>query len=762
MRHQIKAFVLIALVAMGLPVALVAQPADYFWTSPSHNSMESMPCGGHDIGLNVWVENGDLLFYVSRSGVFDENNAMLKLGRFRIRLTPLLDTARSFRQTLHVNDGYMTVTDGQKKITLWVDVFKPVVHVEIESGAPLVAECDYESWRYKDRSYRRGESMQMSYKFKAPAGTFTHHDEFIPENGQLTFYHQNTDSTIFDATVSEQRLLPLRDKLYNPIGGLVNGGRLYAPEFLFKGTYNGVYSATDYQGWRYVSRERQRKFSLAIVLASSQGQRSEARNVFLTRVDSLRRAISVQADRRASRKWWNAFWQRSFIEGSDSTAEMARNYTLFRYMLGCNAMGEWPTKFNGGLFTFDPEYVDKRNAFTPDYRRWGGGTFTAQNQRLVYWPLLKTGDNDLMRAQLLFYLRILKNAELKTQFYWHHGGANFTEQIENFGLPNHDEYGVKHPQGFDAGYEYNAWLEYLWDTVLEFCQMALQNETYYGEDISQYVPLVTSCLDFFDQHYRYIARHNGIKELDGNGKLVLYPGSGAETFKMAYNASSTCAALKTVTQTLIQHFERVGADSILTKKYKKMLATLPDISYRMIDGHKCIAPATVWQRVNNTEVPQLYPVFPWRMFGVGRDSLDIALNTWKYDPYVKKFWGWAGWEQLNIFAACLGQTAEAAELTRKKLSDGAYRFPAFWGPGHDWSPDHNWGGSGMIGLQEMLLQDVGRKILLFPAWPRQWNIHFKLHANYQTTVEATLKDGKITQLKVLPASRKNDVQIMLR
>lgn len=60
MRHQIKAFVLIALVAMGTPVALVAQPADYFWTSPSHNSMESMPCGGHDIGLNVWVENGDL------------------------------------------------------------------------------------------------------------------------------------------------------------------------------------------------------------------------------------------------------------------------------------------------------------------------------------------------------------------------------------------------------------------------------------------------------------------------------------------------------------------------------------------------------------------------------------------------------------------------------------------------------------------------------------------------------------------------------
>ena len=45
-----------------------------------------MPCGGGDIGMNVWVEEGDVLFYLSRSGTFDENNCLLKQGRFRIRL----------------------------------------------------------------------------------------------------------------------------------------------------------------------------------------------------------------------------------------------------------------------------------------------------------------------------------------------------------------------------------------------------------------------------------------------------------------------------------------------------------------------------------------------------------------------------------------------------------------------------------------------------------------------------------------------------
>ncbi|MEO5996920.1 MAG: DUF5703 domain-containing protein [Chitinophagaceae bacterium] len=37
------------------------------WTSQSKNSSESMPCGGGDIGLNVWVENGEVLFYHHRT-----------------------------------------------------------------------------------------------------------------------------------------------------------------------------------------------------------------------------------------------------------------------------------------------------------------------------------------------------------------------------------------------------------------------------------------------------------------------------------------------------------------------------------------------------------------------------------------------------------------------------------------------------------------------------------------------------------------------
>lgn len=60
----------------------------------------------------------------------------------------------------------------------------------------------------------------------------------------------------------------------------------------------------------------------------------------------------------------------SLVDPADSLAVAVRNYTLFRYMLGCNAYSKWPTKFNGGLFTFDPVWVNPDMAFTPDFRRW--------------------------------------------------------------------------------------------------------------------------------------------------------------------------------------------------------------------------------------------------------------------------------------------------------------------------------------------------------------------------------------------------------
>lgn len=741
------------------------------WTTPSKNASESMPCGGGDIGLNVWVEGGDVMVYMAQSGTFDENNTMPKLGRLRIKLSPNPFADKGFKQELQLANGSIFINGNSSnspvELKIWVDVFKPLIHIDIEAKKNITAQVDYETWRFADHQPKKRENNGNSYKWAAPDALTTYADSVRYEGNGVLFYHQNLAHTIFDVTVAQQGLESVKTQLYNPLDKLIFGGYLFADNFAPIGISDGKYADTNFKSFGVKSIKPGKSHCITVVL--QHGKFSDAESWLKATTTLAQQSVKTRkSDYQKTSQWWQAFWERSFVvidpdkKLADSAPwEVGRNYQLFRHMLGCNATGNYPTKFNGGLFTVDPYFTDSTMRFTPDFRNWGGGTFTAQNQRLVYWPMLKSGDAALMKPQFDFYQRLLKSAELRSQFYWKHNGACFTEQMENFGLPNPSEYGWKRPADYDKGMEYNAWLEYEWDTVLEFCQMMLDTRSYAGSDIVQYLPLIESCLTFFDDHYQYLATQRGRKTLDGNGHLVLYPGSACETYKMAYNANSTIAALQTVTDALL-----ALPDAVLSvdKKahWQQFRNRIPPLTFRTIDGITILAPAKLWERVNNTETPQLYPVYPWGIYGLGKAGLDTAINTYKYDADAVKFRSHVGWKQDNIWAARLGLTDEAKELTLKKLGNSGRRYPAFWGPGFDWVPDHNWGGSGMIGLQEMVLQTVGNDIWLFPTWPADWDVHFKLHAPNQTTVEASLKNGKVEFVKVWPEGRAKDVIIKLR
>ncbi len=88
------------------------------------------------------------------------------------------------------------------------------------------------------------------------------------------------------------------------------------------------------------------------------------------------------------------------------------------------------------------------------------------------------------------------------------------------------------------------------------------------------------------------------------------------------------------------------------------------------------------------------------------------------------------------------------------------RFPAFWGPNYDWVPDQDHGGVLLKALQAMLVQTDGKTIYLLPAWPRDWDVDFKVHAPYRTVLEGRVRDGKVVSLDVRPPERKKDVIIM--
>lgn len=130
------------------------------------------------------------------------------------------------------------------------------------------------------------------------------------------------------------------------------------------------------------------------------------------------------------------------------------------------------------------------------------------------------------------------------------------------------------------------------------------------------------------------------------------------------------------------------------------------------NGVKVIEPLAVKSgTISNYEIPQLYTVFPWSIYGVGDPDVDVAINTWEFRIDLwggeKGTWNpakelWYGWGQQAIFFARMGLTDEAKSYVVKKLDDARgnndfnskerMRFPSFWGLGHDWTPDHNWAG----------------------------------------------------------------------
>jgi hypothetical protein len=184
-------------------------------------------------------------------------------------------------------------------------------------------------------------------------------------------------------------------------------------------------------------------------------------------------------------------------------------------------------------------------------------------------------------------------------------------------------------------------------------------------------------------------------------------------------------------------------------------AKLPDLPTREVDGVKMLAPAERFASKRNIENPELYAVFPFRLVSFEKPNAALGIEA------LKHRWdrGHFGWRQDDLFMAYLG-LADAARknlVQRARSKDHRSRFPAFWGPNYDWVPDQDHGGVLMKALQVMLMQTDGEKIYLLPAWPADWNVDFKLHAPKKTTVEGTVRDGRIVDLKVTPESRRGDV-----
>ena len=436
-------------------------------------------------------------------------------------------------------------------------------------------------------------------------------------------------------------------------------------------------------------------------------------------------------------------------------SRLTQAYTLQRWVQACGGGGrdgatDYPIKFNGSIFTVEPRHTQGQ-PFNPDFRKWGG-SFWWQNTRLPYYPMLASGDFDMMDPLFRFYENALAGCKARAKLYYGADGVYFPETITNFATYANGDYGWKR-DGLEASdVSPCPYWQFAWNQSLELTQLMLDYAAYTGDEkflVGRALPMARETLAYFDSRF----------PRDAQGVLRITPTQAIETYWFdVTNDAPTVAGLRTVCAQLLALPGNIGADADRAL-WKRMSDAMPALPMMTRNGKQLAAPAEKYKdQRNNCETPELYAAWPFREFGLNQPStLAMAIDTFN----ARTDRSTVGWTQDGLFAARLGLTDEAKKNMLAKLgnSHANFRFPAMWGPNFDWLPDQCHGSNLLTGLQLMLMQcdPVTGEIRLLPAWPADWNASFKLHAPKQTTVQGRIVGGKVIDLQVTPASRRKDV-----
>jgi alpha-L-fucosidase 2 len=727
------------------------------WTTLGTNENDSMPIGNGDLAANVWTEqNGDLVLLIAKSDAWTELGKLVKLGRVRIKLTPNpFVGASSFAQTLQLENGAIEIKSGKNVIRIWIDANHPVMHVETHLDHPATLRASLELWRTTTHPYST-PSPEHGGLFE-----FGGHDVPIDfeadtvlsaKPDRIVWCHFN-QASIYPIVFQQEHLASLLKKYPDPLLHRCFGATLTGPDLVSADNHTLKSSAPG------------KNFRLNLYALTEENVASpQAWENDLNSLAGKMGHVNLKRAWQAHQQWWKDFWNRSWIhvEGTRDAAKVSQGYAMQRYMIACSSRGTFPVKFNGGLFTVGHDMSQNKDSspadHNPDFRQWGS-CYWNQNNRLLYWPLIATGDFDLLKPWFNMYLNDLPLAKDRTQIYFHHDGASLPETMYFWGLPNLNDFGWDNPtdeiQSRWQRYHIQGTLEVIAQMLDEYD--VLQDTNFARKDI---VPFADAIVTYYAEHWPRGA----------DGKIHMSPVQSLETYQLdAVNPTPDIAGLKSDLPRLLalpadltspeqrNKWEKILNDLPPIPMGKTARGKLPPFGVGDPNGTPVILPAEKYGKTRNSENPELYVAFPYRLYGVGKPGLDLARNTFAARLFPQD----VCWGQDGTQSAVLGLTDEAKKVAISEFTDyGDERFRWFWSGNHDWIPDLDNGGSGMITLQLMLLQCDGRRIQLLPAWPKAWTADFKLHAPYQTTVEGHVQNGKLTNLKVTPESRAKDVVVI--
>ena len=743
--------------------------ADLIYDKPVARSEEGHPIGNGRMGSLVWTIPSSLKFQINRVDVF-ANNATSNnfyerhtdycggVGFVDIDFGEEIFTAPGFRQQLSCYDGVETVHGNGIKASVLAwnkeDVMAINIIDERKSASPIMTDL-------------RILRMPLA---KTGNHTATSKISIVGDKIVLTQEFKEDNYYCGSAVV---------------IGMTGRKGRA---------------EITNDQTVRLVALAGDASFNIYIASAASFNPKENIVDAAIKKLD-LARSADFSGLLQSNKNWWQSFWQKAFVRLSSADGEanlVEKHYTYYLYVMASSSRGDYPTKFNGMLWTTGG-----------DARKWGA-LYWGANQSCLYTALFPTNRWELLDPMFNMYTKAYDSyAEAATK-QWGSKGIFIPEVTSFDGTPvsvpediaaeMRELYILKKPwqQRSQKFIDYthtklpfmsiwnwkkdDGWKDGRWQTSDKgggvfghtshiFSRGAkiayqywlkyeyIRDEQWLRKEV---YPMLKGVAEFY-RNYPTVK-----KEKDG--KYHIYHVNDNESVWGGHNTIEEISSMRGIFPVLIKASEILKLDAELRPVWKEFLENLSPLpvnrdyagSSRPTDTVRWIRslPPIVQGEGNRRPDGNTMPVWFFDLCTLESDAQTLKIANATYDGYFRNGIS----RQTNMFVlsklASAGTSLGRVEATKYLIPNQIRTAEVEVMPNRM---------DGREGFQTTSIQRLGRAaealhyalcqsvpsapgkesvIRVFPAWPKDWDAQFSLVARGNFMVTSSMKKGNIEFVEI--------------
>ena len=387
--------------------------ADLTYDKPAHRSEEGIPIGNGRTGSLVWTTPSALKFQINRVDVFANDASSVSFpqadsdygsscGYVDINLVDAGEDVfdgKNFKQHLSLYDAMQTVYGNgvTARVLAWHE--RDVIAVEIDDrrANPSAINIDLRMLRYVIQCiYEKSYELAKNNAVMVRTAEHTATSQLHLRGGRILLTQEYRERNYYNTSAVAIQVV----------------GRSSRARILNEST--AQISAAPGKG----------KFVVLIASAASFDRYESVANRAVGALDAAaHKSFALLAQENSA--WWAEYWSKGFVHmnSTDKQADFVeQNYTYFLYIMASTSRGNFPPRFGGLLFNTNG-----------DMRRWGSQYWWA-NTNAYYSNFMPSNRLELMDPMFKMYTGMYESCAVAARQQWGSKGVWIPEIVAFNGM----------------------------------------------------------------------------------------------------------------------------------------------------------------------------------------------------------------------------------------------------------------------------------------------------------------------------------------